>query len=83
MHGDEHADCADAYNEYAKALLKKVQSEGDPFGSAGPKPENKAPAAEGASSSSGAAAEGDAAGDEATGEGKGLSGSRYQDRGDE
>ena len=81
MHGDGHVDCADAYFEYANALFEKVKSEGDPFGSAGPKPEAKpAPAGEGeagpsagegtAGPSSGTV-EDSAAGDEATGEGEG------------
>ena len=81
MHGDGHVDCADAYFEYANALFEKVKSEGDPFGSAGPKPEVKpAPAGEGeagpsagegtAGPSSGTV-EDSAAGDEATGEGEG------------
>ena len=72
MHGDEHSDCAGAYAEYAKALLRKVQSEGDPFGSAGPKPEAKsAPTGEGEAGPSSGTAEDAAAGDEATGEGEG------------
>ena len=72
VHGDEHSDCAGAYAEYAKALLRKVQSEGDPFGSAGPKPEAKsAPASEGEAGPSSVTAEDAAAGDEAAGEGEG------------
>ena len=58
VHGDQHTECAPAYCEYAKALLRKVQAESSPFGSAGPKPEPKATgdAAAGSSSSEGAAA---------------------------
>merc|ERR1719469_1507804 len=69
VHGDEHSDCAGAYAEYAKALLKKVQKESNPFGSTGPKPEVKAaPAGEGEAGPSSGTAEDAAAGDEATGE---------------
>ena len=72
MHGDGHVDCAEAYVEYAKALLEKVQVESVPFGSAGPKPEAKsAPAGEGEAGPSSGTAEDAAAGDEATGEGEG------------
>ena len=72
MHGDGHIDCADAYVEYANALFEKVKSEGDPFGSAGPKPEAKpAPAGEGEAGPSAGTGEDSAAGDEATGEGDG------------
>ena len=72
MHGDGHNECAEAYVEYAKALLEKVQVESVPFGSAGPKPEAKsAPAGEGEAGPSSGTAEDAAAGDEATGEGEG------------
>ena len=72
MHGDGHIDCADAYVEYANALFEKVKSEGDPFGSAGPKPEAKpAPAGEGEAGPSAGTGGDSAAGDEATGEGDG------------
>ena len=55
VHGEQHSDCAHAYFEYARALLHKVQAEGDPFGSAGPKPEAKTAAGDGAAGSSGPA----------------------------
>ena len=70
MHGDQHSECAQAYCEYAKALLRKVQAESSPFGSAGPKPEAKATGEAGSSSADGAAAaaaapdEGDACDDD-------------------
>ena len=31
-HGEHHLECAPAYVEYACALLRKAQAEGDPFG---------------------------------------------------
>ena len=72
MHGEEDGNCAEAYVEYAKALLKKVQNEASPFGSAGPKPEAKpAPAGDGEAGPSSGTAEDAAAGAEATGEGEG------------
>jgi hypothetical protein len=35
-HGEHHIECAPAYVEYAVALLRKAQAEGDPFGGAAP-----------------------------------------------
>lgn len=44
-HGEHSIECAPTYVEYAKALLRKAQAEGDPFGGALSKDKAQDPAA--------------------------------------
>ncbi|EOD32623.1 hypothetical protein EMIHUDRAFT_456009 [Emiliania huxleyi CCMP1516] len=82
-HGEKAVECAPAYVEYGKALLRKAQAADDPFGSNVPKETpvgvNPAAAAGGAGGEGGGAG---GAGGEGGGEGGGKGGGEGDDGGD-
>ena len=64
-HGEHGAECAQSYVEYGRALLRKVQTQDDPFGSKLPGRNDKQPTAAGGGGSSSKEGEGGADADAA------------------